>query len=737
MEKVKQKVSKEKKQKEKKQKEKKQNVKKQSVKKQMKEKPVKQAKKGKRSLFSSLITKTVLAFVLLILIIVVQGTMSFSTAKNMLMEEAEDKLVTTVKAKGDYIELGLDQVSSRMVEILAGDDMKITFLYPAMDPLNPTEDQRRSRNEVVEMVTGLKSFSSFVSNMYLFSDRMGGITSTAMHTSDDYYIQFAESEFGKGILEASERVGYIGNHQYLEDKVFEMDESFNASNYAFCVWRKVSMRNCTVVLFVDIDRNTVYNSLVDLDQGEGSYAAFVAPEGRETVYIGGGAAEASVPAVSEMPAYQEALASGLTEGFIQTTWNGENYVFAYSLLGATGTMVVSLVPFSTLLESANEIQVNTMLLVAIAIVLAVGICFILAHTMKGGMRLVNKRLDKISGGDFTENTPPKSRDELGLIASGVDQMAENICGLIVQVKGVMETVTEVTGQVEAHTETLIQSSDEISGAVGEIEQGIAVQAEDAQECVSRITELSQQIEVVSEYTDEITRISEDTNGAVTEGLGTIDALQEKSKATEEITHAIQQDIVSLNEQTKAIGAFANIINNIAAQTNLLSLNASIEAARAGEAGRGFAVVADEIRTLADQSKEAANEIGGIVGKIQKQTELTVEAANRAGAIVVSQNEALNSTLQAFHKVNDRVKQMTDNLGKITEGMGLMEDSRRETVNAIMNISAVAEETSANAAQVDDNTKIQQSLVHDLKQSVELLSEKAKQMEEKVSVLKVE
>jgi methyl-accepting chemotaxis protein len=179
------------------------------------------------------------------------------------------------------------------------------------------------------------------------------------------------------------------------------------------------------------------------------------------------------------------------------------------------------------------------------------------------------------------------------------------------------------------------------------------------------------------------------------------------------------------------------IAGIANKTNLLSLNASIEAARAGEAGRGFAVVADEIRTLADQSKEAANEIGGIVGKIQAQTDQTVEAANRAGSIVASQNESLDSTLQAFHKVNERVKQMADNLTKINEGMNRMEEAKRETVNSIMNISAVSEETSANATQVDSNAKMQQTLVDELKKSVELLSEKAAQMEETVGVLKVE
>ncbi len=698
---------------------------------------VKAAKAGKGSLLNSLTAKTVFAFGLLILIIVVQGTMSYSSAKKMLMTEAEDALVTTVKAKGDFIELGMEQVSDRMIEILTGDDVMYFYINGKIDYAMLDDDQAKIKTRIQENLRNLKQISDFVYQVYFFNDKTTGHATAPMDMTGDYYKEFIAGDLGTRINEAAEKFGYLGKHTYIEEKVLEKEDNFDSSKYAISIWRKVGMKSGTVMMIVDISREVVYNSLIDLDKGIGSYAAFIAPEGNETVYCGGGAEEASAPVFGELKAYQEAAASGQTEGFLKTSWNERDYVFAYSLIGETGAMLATLVPMDVLMESAKGIQSTTTLMVGVAIVLAVGICIFLARTMSGGMKLVNKRLQKISGGDFTANKPAKSQDELGQIAGGVDRMAESIRSLILQVREVMETVTEVTGQVGEHTETLIQSSSEISGAVSEIEQGISVQAKDAQDCVTQITELSEQIEVVSEYSDEITRISADTNGAIAEGLEIIDELHEKSKATEEITYAIQSDVVSLNEQTKAIGGFANIINDIAAQTNLLSLNASIEAARAGEAGRGFAVVAEEIRKLADQSKEAANEIGGIVGKIQTQTDATVEAANRAGAIVASQNESLDSTLEAFHKVNDRVKQMAENLVKITDGMTHMEDVKQETVNSIMNISAVSEQTSANATQVDSNAKMQQALVDKLEQSVELLSEKAKQMEETVGVLKVE
>ncbi|MBQ7954575.1 MAG: methyl-accepting chemotaxis protein [Lachnospiraceae bacterium] len=696
--------------------------------------------KNRKISFDSLITKMIGAFLVLIIMILALGSVSYLVAKSMITREVENSLEKTITAKGDYLELGLKQVDDKMLEIMTMDDMKTYYLNPDLDVNNLTKDQLDAKAALESEMQSLKGISEFVYHVYLINDVAKGLTTTPALISSESYTAFTQSPAGAKIASASEKFGYIGEHSYLQELVEDMDKTFKSTDFAISKWRKISMKTNTIII-VDISREAICDAMADLNSGDGSYAVFITADGNETVYCGSDSGEnaeiADIPVFSESKAYQAALNSADTEGCDQIKWQGKNYTYAYSKIGDTGAILLSLVPTDKFLASTKTIQLITVLMVSAAFAVALVMCVFLSRSMSKGVADITRTLDKASKGDFTATINVKRKDELGQISGSISNMTDSIRALIVQMQEVMETVKNATALVGEDTESLVRSSNEISGAIGEIERGITMQAEDAQTCSEQINELSGQIGVVYEYTDEITKISADTNQTINESLEIMDDLHVKSKATEDITQAIRKDIMSLNEQTKAIGDFATVINEIASQTNLLSLNASIEAARAGEAGRGFAVVAEEIRNLADQSLNAANEIGGIVARIQQQTSETVDAVHKAGEIVASQNESLDSTLEAFHKVNDRVKTMAENLSKITEGMAGIEDAKREAVNSIMNISAVSQQTSANSVQVDNNAKSQKDVVAQLRKTVELLEEKARQMEETVSILKVE
>ncbi len=688
--------------------------------------------------FNSIITKMIAAFLMMIVMIVVLGTVSYLVAKRTIIREVRSSLVSTVSAQGSYLELGMRQVEDRMLEVLTMGETVEYYLNPRLDLNALTRDQLTAKGVVQTQIQKLQTISDFVYHAYLISDHATGITTTPADMNFSFYPDFAEAPDGSAITASQANYGYMGQHPTLEALVLKSDDKFISTDYAISLWRKVTIGG-NLILVVDIDRNAVYNALSELDNGAGSYTAFVAPGGNETVYSGGGSGQASgdVPVFSGMNVYQKAAASEKQEGYSEIEWKGEDYVFAYSGIGETGAMLVTLVPTERFLESATMIWRITFVIVLVAFVLAVLICVFLSRTLSRGVSDITGSLSRAARGDFTVSLTTKRKDEFGQISVSIVDMIAGIRKLISGVKDMMKTVKNASDLVGDSTDRLIASSDEISSAIGEIEHGVTEQAEDSQDCVERINALSDQIRIVYEYTDEITKVSEDANRTITDGMKVIDDLNMKSKATEDITGAIHKDIMSLSEQTKSIGDFASIINDIASQTNLLSLNASIEAARAGEAGRGFSVVAEEIRKLADQSLEAAGQIGEIVARIQKQTGETVDSVSKASEIVASQSGSLNNTLTAFHNVNERVGVMVQNLSKITEGMEKIENTKKEAVDVIMSISAVSEQTSTNSQQVEGNAKQQREAVEELRRTVELLKGEAQQLEEAVGYLKID
>ena len=243
-------------------------------------------------------------------------------------------------------------------------------------------------------------------------------------------------------------------------------------------------------------------------------------------------------------------------------------------------------------------------------------------------------------------------------------------------KKALMTIRDTTQEIDA-------GSEQLAKAAVDLAEGCTVQAGQVSEVAGMIDEMSRDMEENAKGAQETVEISEQASEALSVGNA---KMQELKVAIGEINNC--------SEQIRTIIA---TIEDIANQTNLLSLNAAIEAARAGEAGKGFAVVADQVKSLAEQSKEAA-------GETTKLIETTVEAVAKGIAIADETVSSMEKVFEGVSASTERMEQVAATLIRSAENMHDIDANIARVSQIVDNNSATSEETAAvseeQAAQVE-------------------------------------
>lgn len=402
------------------------------------------------------------------------------------------------------------------------------------------------------------------------------------------------------------------------------------------------------------------------------------------------------------------------------------------LCAAIFTVIISLL--LTLILNLNIIQFIVMAVIMTGIFELMA--YILLKDASNKLESVTYIMQRIKNKDLSHNLDLEQFEGLESVSISFNNMIEELRSIMESLKEISLELVQASDLLNTNSERINISMDEMATTMDDIAHGASEQAGEAERGVNLITNLSNQIDLLFKNATGVAKDSEHMRELNTQGLKIVETLRSANQQSASTAEEVFQFINSFVEKSKNIGEFVTTINNIAEQTNLLALNAAIEAARAGEAGRGFAVVADEIRKLADNSKQATEQVEEIMEGILREADNASAMINNMGEVVERQTEAVDNTTNIFNVIANSIENIINSIDEVTRSIAVMEEDKNEVTKAIQNISAVSEEAAAASQEIAANAQEQKNLMDKMAASSRNLNKLALELRRFVEVYKV-
>ena len=329
---------------------------------------------------------------------------------------------------------------------------------------------------------------------------------------------------------------------------------------------------------------------------------------------------------------------------------------------------------------------------------------------------------KVAKGDFSERVSYLKDDEIGQIGKGFQEVMDHVKEitsdlqeklaelskgnfrvnldneekyqgdyrpLIVSMRDIRTALNTTILEIQKSATEVSTSSEQVSSAAQSLSQGATEQASSVEEISANMNEIAESIRSTTKKAVDAKNLSEMAGQAV---MLSTKKMDEMSRAMAEIT-----------EKSNAIEKIIKTIDDIAFQTNILSLNAAIEAARAGAAGKGFAVVADEVGNLAQKSAKAAQNTGELI-------EETKDAVERGARITRETGESLSTVVERAGKINDMIFEITQETERESQSMGQLTKGMDQISSVVQTNSATAEESAAASEELSGQAGLLDELV---------------------------
>ncbi len=314
----------------------------------------------------------------------------------------------------------------------------------------------------------------------------------------------------------------------------------------------------------------------------------------------------------------------------------------------------------------TTLSYRVIMITAAAVLVAVILAFLVARAIAVPMTTIAGQVSRISEGDLTVDILDLKRsDELGRLATAVSVMVRN---LREQIKGLLEGIL-----------VLSASAQEISATVSQVAENTSKTSAAVAETTTTVEQVRQAASVSGNKAKQVAQTSRQAVDISEDGKNATKGTLQRMNVIREQMESIADTVVKLSDESKTIEEIISAVQDLAGQSNLLAVNASIEAARAGDQGRGFAVVANEIKNLADQSKEATDQVRSILENTRKNISAVVMATEQGTKAVVM-------GVEQSDQAGDAIKTLAGVVESAAQAAGVIEASSDQQFAGVEQVS---------------------------------------------------